>query len=99
MGITNLWPDDLRVDALSPVAILRIQAAKLEELTNGLLEGKVAVLEEENGDVQIAFDVIAPALGGYRHRILVARHDPQFVYLVTVEAEGLQSRRKGVLES
>jgi hypothetical protein len=79
--IPTLWPEDaVAVDVLSPVAILKVQAAKLAELTKGLLEAEVETHATDKGSVQHTFDVIAPALDGYRRRILTVTHAKDEVY-------------------
>ena len=59
--IPVLWPR-LSVDAVTPVAILQVQAASLERLTRGILLGSVtkAVSGREE---QLNLEVFAPAVG------------------------------------
>jgi hypothetical protein len=85
--IPNLWASDISVDVVPPVAILQMQAGILKRMTKGLLEGEVSTTYGNNDRVQHQLDVIAPALGYYRHRLLSATHDRELVYPVTVEAE------------
>ena len=80
--IPNLWPaETVSVETISPLAILRIQADNLTRMTQGLLEGDV-VTSSYAVQVQHSFDVVAPALNGYRHRILTVMHDKSLIYPV-----------------
>src|SRR5437867_1338068 len=86
--IPNLWSEDVRVDILSPLAILRTQASLMGELTKGILEAEI----ESNVDHEHAYQIhslflVAPALEHYRHLILRARHRLDLVYPVMVFAE------------
>lgn len=85
----NLWPEDIRADLASPAAILRAQVSHLSRLTNDILAAAHATSRSEsvNEDeivVTHEFDLLAPALDGYRHRILTARHALIFVYPVRI---------------
>src|SRR4051794_11804124 len=84
--LPDLWSDDIKVDVLSPLVILRSQEGYLERKTQGLLQAKVATTR--SGDwVQHQLDLIAPALGGYRRSLLTARHNAEMIYPVFVRAE------------
>ena len=85
--IPVLWSDDISVDVLSPIAILRAQAVPLMQKTKGLLQAEVETITSESGRVQHQFDLVAPALNHFRRRILVATHQIDLVYPVVVEAE------------
>ena len=81
--IPNLWSQkDVNVQVLSPLAILRTQAANLEQMTKGLIEAEVTVLTDEKGETVYQLDIIAPVLGGYRHRLLAVSHQKDMVYPV-----------------
>jgi hypothetical protein len=84
-SIPSLWADDIKVDALSPLPILRIQAGLLGEITHGLLEADVSTVSSGTL-VSHLLDLIAPALDGYRSRILTATHSADTPYPVTVDA-------------
>ena len=80
--IPNLWPvETVSVETISPLAILRIQAENLTRMTQGLLEGDI-VTSSYAAQVQHSFDVVAPAINGYRHRILTITHDKSLIYPV-----------------
>ena len=85
--IPILWSDDISVDVLSPVAILQAQEEPLIQRTKGLLEAKIETVTNEGGKVQLRFDLVAPVLGNFRRRILVATHQKDLVYPVVVQAE------------
>jgi hypothetical protein len=86
--IPNLWPTDIVLNVVSPLAILRTQAGLLSEMTKGLLTAEVATVETDNGAVRHLLDLIAPALNGYRHRLMSVTHRRDMIYPVTVIAEG-----------
>ena len=39
-AIPNLWPDDIKVDVLPPIAILKAQEGLLARMTQGMLVAK-----------------------------------------------------------
>ena len=81
--IPNLWSQkDVNVQVLTPLAILRTQAANLEQMTKGLIETEVTVLTGGKGETVYQLDIIAPVLGGYRHRLLAISHEKDMVYPV-----------------
>ncbi len=85
--IPNLWPvKQVQVDVLTPLAILRTQASNLNQLTQGILVGKVSTLSNEE-TVQHHLDVLVPALNNYTHRLLSVTHAKDRAYPVTVQAE------------
>jgi hypothetical protein len=85
--IPVLWSDDVSVDVVSPLAILRVQAGSLSRMTKGLLEAEIETSISDSDKVQYQFDVIAPVLNKFRRRILIATHQRDWVYPVVVEAE------------
>ena len=84
--IPNLWSPDIKLNVLTPVAILRAQAGMLSQMTKGLLEAEV-IASEGGHESEYALTLIAPALEGYRHQLVVVRHNPSLVYPATLEAE------------
>lgn len=84
--IPDLWPDDIRVDVLTPLVILRTQAGLLSNKTQGTLLAQVMTTTTDEW-VQYQLDLIAPALDSYRVSILTARHHLAEVYPVTVTAQ------------
>ena len=88
--IPNLWPEEtVSVAAVSPLAILRIQAENLTRMTQGLLQGDI-VTSSYTTRVQHSFDIVAPALNGYRHRILTITHDQSLIYPVFFSADEVE---------
>lgn len=59
-----------------------MQARNLTDLTNGFLEGEVITDGETQGYIPHHFDIVAPSLNKYRHRILTIRHDSALLYPV-----------------
>lgn len=90
--IPNLWPDDIKVDLVPPLVILRAQADNLSRITQGILEGEVTTVPGDHDYVSHRLDLVAPALDGRQYRILVATHRAG-LYPVTVEADCFRARR------
>src|ERR1700749_344482 len=86
-SIPDLWSDDISVDVLSPIAILRAQQRPLRQRTNGLLEVEIETTPSESGQVRHQFGLVAPAMNRARYRILYVSHNNDLVYPVVVEAE------------
>ena len=84
--IPNLWPvKEFKLDVISPLAILRAQATRLQEMTQGILEAQVtSSFDDKEDKVSHQFNIVAPALGDYSHRILTAIHAKNMFYPVTV---------------
>jgi len=85
----NLWPESVKIDTLTPVVILRGQASELERLTKGVLRGEVTSQATGDGFLIHQLDVIAPAVGFYRHRIVEVKHPDAFVYPAQIIAPGI----------
>lgn len=85
----DLWPADLAVEPLTPAVILRLQADRLKERTEGRLFAEVVTTQQwaetgnESQDYH-RFEIVAPALHGYRHQLFNCTHDHEFVYPVSV---------------
>jgi hypothetical protein len=90
--IPDLWSDDISVDVLTPLAILRAQVQGLERRTQGVLEVQISSVPKGN-DMEHWFDLVAPALG-FRERILNATHAWDRVYPVKVEAACFAAKGK-----
>lgn len=89
--IPSLWPE-IKVDILPPVAILRAQANRLGELTQGILEAEMTTVTGEQDFVAHRLDLIAPALDGRRVRVLIATHRTDF-YPVVIEADSNRPKK------
>jgi hypothetical protein len=83
--IPDQWPE-IDVNILTPQAILRYQASQLKKKTRGLLDAELAVTTAGNKS-SLQLDLIAPALNGYRHRVLAAHFDTEMVYPARVVAD------------
>ena len=87
--IPDLWPQTgLKPTVLTPAAILRVQATQLAQRTQGVLIGEV-VSETQDNQVVLGFDVIAPALRNYRHRLLTVQYAKNAKYPALVKGAGL----------
>jgi hypothetical protein len=82
---SSYWIDDVEVEVLSPLAILRIQAASLSKKTHGLLEAEVVTATTPKTAAH-ELQLIAPALGGERRTVLTVVHAVNEPYPATVEA-------------
>jgi hypothetical protein len=72
--MANLWGTlpDIK-DIITPTAILKEQAAALQEMTKGQLTCEV--MQSSNGETQIlTMRLVAPALGNYRVQLLGVSH-------------------------
>lgn len=70
----SLWGELPVVDAIRlPVIILREQATKLTELTNGLLQGEVTT-RKVHDELRHNLLIVAPALDNYSFNVLSTRH-------------------------
>ncbi len=85
-AIPTLWSDDIAVDILTPLAILRVQASGLSPLTKGILESEV-VTTESPSQTSHRLQLIAPVLDGYRRTIFTATHGRGQPYPVILEAD------------
>lgn len=93
----NLWPEDIAVtDAVAPVSILKEQASLLGKRTKNLVEGSVTPsfrdlnLLLRNNKFSYDFDVVAPALNGYRYRLFNVSHGVEF-YPLTIDSAALNT--------
>jgi hypothetical protein len=85
-AIPDLWSDDIRVDVVPPLAVLRAQEGLLAKKTQGILQAQILTSATETL-VQHSLYLIAPALNFYRVNLLSATHDREMVYPVTVTAQ------------
>jgi uncharacterized protein with von Willebrand factor type A (vWA) domain len=89
--IPDCWSEDIKVDVLPPVAVLKAQEGLLAQKAQGMLQAKVTATETEKL-VQHGLDLIAPALNFYRERLLSATHDRDMPYPVTATAEAFAQK-------
>ena len=92
--IPDLWPDDIRVDLLTPLMILRTQAGLLSSKTQGLIIAEVRTTTTEKW-VQHQLDLIAFPLDHYRMTLLTARHGIDAAYPVKVTCQGFVPKQRG----
>lgn len=77
MPLRNLWgeipqPEEIR----TPYTIIREQAALLEEVTDGILQGRVRKVQDEDTKSFTYFlDILAPALDDFVFRVLMIRYE------------------------
>ena len=83
--IPSLWSDDVAIDVVPPITILRVQATALEEKTKGVLKGDVSTVSSDSGRFLIQFDIIASALQGSRYRLLTVSGSDGESYPVAME--------------
>jgi hypothetical protein len=88
--IPDLWSDDIKVDVVQPVVILRTQAGLLEKKTRGVLRSEVTTTRSPSGEV-LGLDLLAPALNGYRKTLLTAAHAADMIYPLLVTSEALRA--------
>lgn len=89
--IPDLWPiAALKTDVRTPVAILRTQATRVGQRTQGLLVAEVTVTTGENDQVVLGLELIVPALNNYRYRLLSVQHAQDAIYPAKVSAKGLK---------
>jgi hypothetical protein len=85
-NIGSLWPNQIRPRILSPIQILRAQAEGLAKQTAGLLFAEVNADEDEE-DTTVSFEIVVPALKGYRHRIMNVKYKNNLPYPAIIDAE------------
>jgi hypothetical protein len=84
--VKSLWPPQIRPNILSPMTILQAQAVALLQQTGGVLSADIK-RREEGDKLILTFDIVVPALDGYRHRVLVLAHGRDMAYPAVVDAE------------
>ncbi len=94
MTIKNLWGEINNLPKVkSPVVILNEQAQQLEELTGGLLIGRVKPLESNNvNPFAYMFSLNAPSLNNYSYAILRTYHDIGLYPLYVTDPDGKNGR-------
>ena len=87
--ISDLWADDIKVDVLTPLMILRSQETYLSNRTGSLLRARVFTMTSEN-TVKHEVNLIAHVLK-YQVVILSATHSSELVYPTEIAARGFMS--------
>src|SRR5438045_3882631 len=77
--IPDLWGNEINVDTLTPVMILNAQAELLRKKTQGVVMAEVSS-RQSRGIVTLSLDLSAPAVHGFRERIVGVRHHLNRVY-------------------
>src|SRR5580698_3909681 len=73
--IEDLWPDLNLAAIVTPLSILREQAALLGKRTKGVLIGEVETWGVEER-ISHSFNVAVPSLGDYKYRLFLIQHLP-----------------------
>jgi hypothetical protein len=90
--LVSLWPESIRADIQTPWRILHAQAEALGRQTKEILIGEITTIGDENGNPVLAFDIVAPELSGYRHRIMTVQYSWDNYYPAFVMADTLKKR-------
>ncbi len=62
----------------------------LREQSGGMLSAEIRVAQDKaEGTIYLIFDIVAPSLGGDRHRVLTVRYYAERMYPCHLDAEGL----------
>lgn len=83
--IPNLWPEEIAVDVITPLALLKTQAGNLTSMTKGVLVADVQTTTAD-GTISLRLQLVAPALNGFRRTVLTATHNYEQPYPVRIEA-------------
>ncbi len=88
--IPDLWDDDIKIDVLPPVLILKAQAVALSRKTSGILSGSVrtefsGVAEGKNSLKETHILELTATAYGYSEEILKVTHSQSRVYPAKIE--------------
>lgn len=84
--LQDLWPADLVApDVMTPHAILQYQAEQLARRTNRLIEAEVRRETPKGEWTVLTFELVAPAVHGYRKPLFRVMHDPVMVYPARID--------------
>lgn len=97
-AIPDLWSEDINVNVLPPIAVLKTQESLLARKTQGMLQAKVTTTETDKL-VQHSLDLIAPGLNFYRERLLSATHGREMLYPVTITSEAFAPQPLNVTQA
>ena len=89
-GVHDLWPKEIEQVVLTPLAIMRIQAAILRDKTKNLLEAEIESTEIPTNRIKHTFILVAPALERYTYSLFAVKHDVGLVYPAAVESQAVQ---------
>lgn len=92
MPASDLWPDFQAPESIdSPVFLLKEQAAKLQQKTQGLVLAGLRPASAPDGNFWVGFDLYSPALGEYTYRLLEVTYPPQFFPVTLTAGDGSQT--------
>jgi hypothetical protein len=84
----SLWSPDIKPGLLSPRDILELQAMALREQSGGMLSAEIRLAHDKaEAAIYLIFDMVAPSLGGDRHRVLTVRYFAERMYPCHLTAE------------
>jgi hypothetical protein len=92
MPAVDLWPDFQTPEAVnSPVFLLKEQAAKLQQKTNGLVLAGLRPASAPDGSFWVGFDLYSPALGEYTYHLFEVTYPPEFFPVTLTAADGAKT--------
>jgi hypothetical protein len=92
----DLWPDVIRVEPLTPLRVLQLQADRLRDKSQGRLVADIVTSpkgspvrtpDEWGPEVVHRFEIVAQALDNCRHQLAVCIHQRDFAYPALVVAD------------
>lgn len=92
--IPDLWPR-LKLDILSPAAILKSQVDYIRKNGQGVLDAELTTVIGKDDFIVHRLDLIAPASNGQRYRVLVATHCSEY-YPIQIEADCYRPKTRTV---
>jgi hypothetical protein len=73
----SYWPTDFGVEVeITPLTILKEQAALLGERTKNIVEGRVQTKVDEKMEFRHSLYLVVPTLANYRYFLLSVHHKP-----------------------
>lgn len=85
-NIPSLWPNDIKVNLLPPLTILRTQADALARLTDGIVQADVITTSGHEDFVVHRLELYAPLAALRRYGILNVTHRTEY-YPAVLEAD------------
>ena len=90
--IIDLWSNEiLNAEMVTPAAILRQQASLLGPKTQNLVEAEVQTVIPAGGGILLYFNLVVPALSGYKYRLFALQHGPELYPAFVVEGPSAKS--------
>ena len=94
MSAENMWGEIVEPsNAKTPTAILREQAAILNQLTRGILIGSIEQVSTPNNTLIYDFAITAPAINNYKFSILTVQYSIT-IYPLTLTDHTTQVQRQ-----